>query len=79
MTAQPITLTLPDDGIIDPVAVEIAAAGTRPVALTPVERHLAARILASGGTPYQVSARLHISGATALALADRTRRQAAAS
>lgn len=80
MTAQPITLTLPDDGIIDPVAVEIAAAGTRPVALTPAERHLAAaRILASGGTPHQVSARLHISGATALALAGRTRRQAAAS
>ena len=80
MTARPISLTLPDDGIIDPLAVEIAAAGTRPIALTSAERQLAAaRILASGGTPYQVSARLHISGATALALADRTRRQAAAS
>ncbi len=57
---------LPDDGIIDPIAVEIAASGTRPVALTPPERRLAAAaILAAGGTPWQVATRLHVSGHTA--------------
>ncbi len=66
------SLVLADDGIIDPVAVEIAVRGTRPVALTPAERLLAAaRILARGGTPYLVAQRLHISGATALRLAAR--------
>ena len=45
-------LALADDGIIDPVAVEIAARGIRPVALTRAERQLAAvRILARSGTP----------------------------
>lgn len=29
------SLVLADDGIIDPIAVEIAARGWRPVALTP--------------------------------------------
>jgi hypothetical protein len=62
--------TLPDDGVIDPIAVEIAASGIRPVPLTPAERRLAAaRILAGGGTPYLISQRLHVSGTTALALA----------
>ena len=61
---------LPDDGIIDPIAVETAATGTRPVALTRTERQLAAaRILADGGTAYVISARLRVSGSTALALA----------
>ena len=61
---------LPDDGIVDEIAMAIAAAGTRPVALTRTERRLAAeRILASGGTPYLISRRLHVSGQTALALA----------
>ena len=65
-------LVLADDGIIDPIAVEIAARGMRPVALTAAERQLAAaRILARGGTPYLISERLHISGSTALALAAR--------
>ncbi len=65
---------LPDDGIIDPVAVEIAASGARRVALTRTERQLAAaRILASGGTPYVISERLRVSGATALALAAQCR------
>jgi hypothetical protein len=42
---------LPDDGIIDPIAVEIAAGGQRPVRLTRAERRAtAARILAKGGT-----------------------------
>ena len=63
-------LVLADDGIIDLIAVEIAARGTRPVALTTAERQLAAaRILARGGTPNLISERLHVSGSTALALA----------
>lgn len=63
---------LPDDGIIDLVAVQIAASGNRPVALTAVERQLAAAaILARGGTPDQVSKLLRVSGTTALALAAR--------
>jgi DNA-binding CsgD family transcriptional regulator len=63
---------LADDGIIDMVAVDIAARGMRPVALTPAERQLAAaRILAQGGTPYLVAKRLYISGTAALALAAR--------
>ena len=42
---------LPDDGIIDPVAVEIAARGTRRVRLTARERRAAAAlIVARGGT-----------------------------
>jgi hypothetical protein len=66
------SLTLADDGIIDPIAVEFAARGARPVALTPAERQLAAAcILARGGTPYVISERLHVSGSTALALAAR--------
>jgi hypothetical protein len=36
-------LVLADDDIIDLIAVEIAARGTRPVALTRAERQLAAR------------------------------------
>jgi hypothetical protein len=70
MTACPLTLTLPDDGIIDPIAVEIAARGIRPVALTRAERQLAAdRILARGGTPAHICQRLYVSGTTALTLA----------
>jgi hypothetical protein len=74
VTARPAqhNLALADDGIIDPIAVEIAASGTRTVALTPAERQLAAaRILAQGGTPYLISKRLHVSGTTALTLAAR--------
>jgi hypothetical protein len=66
------SLVLADDGIIDPIAVEIAARGTRPVALTAAERQLAAaRILARGGTPNLISERLQVSGTTALMLAAR--------
>ena len=67
---RPTRWVLPEDGIVDEVAVAIAAAGTRPVALTRTERWLAARrILAAGGTPYLISERLHVSGRTALAMA----------
>jgi DNA-binding NarL/FixJ family response regulator len=65
-------LALADDGIIDPVAVEIAAHGTRAVALTRTERQLAAAvILARGGTAYLIATRLHVSGSTARKLARR--------
>jgi hypothetical protein len=61
---------LPDDGIIDPVAVEVTAAGTRRVRLTiPERRAAAALILARGGTSGDIAARLHISGGSAAALA----------
>jgi hypothetical protein len=74
MTARARPFTLPDDGIIDAIAIEIAVAGIRPVALTRTERLLAAgRILAGGGTPHQVARHLHLSGATALVLAARIR------
>jgi len=72
MTARkhPTRWVLPEDGIVDEVAVAIAAAGTRPVALTRTERWLAAaRILAAGGTSFLICKRLHVSGRTALAMA----------
>lgn len=64
------TWVIPDDGIIDPIAVEIAADGRRPVRLTRLERGEAAiRILASGGTIYVVAKRLNISYPAAKVLA----------
>jgi hypothetical protein len=70
MIARAGAYTLPDDGIIDAIAVGIAASGIRPVALTPAERQAAAaRILACGGTCTLVCKRLHVSGTTARALA----------
>jgi len=76
MTAQRARrrLTLADDGIIDLIAVDIAARGARTVALTRAERQLAAAvILARGGGPDLIAKRLHISVAAALALAARCR------
>ncbi|MEU8303420.1 hypothetical protein AB0C84_07635 [Actinomadura sp. NPDC048955] len=68
-------LMLPEDGIVDPIAIEIAASGTRPVALTHTERVLAAaRILAAGGGANTIAARLHVSGSTARTLAHQARR-----
>ena len=64
------TWVIPDDGIFDPIAVEIAANGKRPVRLTRLERREAAiRILASGGTIYVVAKRLNISYPAAKVLA----------
>jgi hypothetical protein len=61
---------LPDDGIVDPIAVEITAAGTRRVRLTAPERGAAAAlILARGGTVNDIAVRLHVSTATARLLA----------
>lgn len=65
---------LPDDGIIDPVAVEIAAAGTRRVRLTvPERRFAAALILARGGSVNDIAARLHMNGQAARRLANAVR------
>lgn len=61
---------IPDDGIIDQLAVEIAASGRRPVRLTlPERRAAAARILAGGGTAWMVARRLRMSRADARVLA----------
>jgi hypothetical protein len=61
---------LPDDGIIDQVAVEIAAKGERRVALTAPERHAAAEIiLARGGTVQVIAERLCMNEHAASALA----------
>jgi hypothetical protein len=66
--------SLPEDGILDPVAIDLAARGARPVALTPAERAAAAaRILARGGTAHHIARQLHVSGTTALTLASRAR------
>jgi hypothetical protein len=61
---------LPDDGIIDLIAVEIAAKGERRVALTAPERRAAAEmILARGGTVTVIADRLCMSDNAASALA----------
>jgi hypothetical protein len=61
---------LPDDGIIDPIAVEVAASGQRPVRLTRAERRAAAaRILAKGGTAWTIAKRLRMSYLAASVLA----------
>ena len=61
--------SIPEDGIIDALAVQIAASGQRRVRLTRMERRLAAAlILARGGNAYQVHKRLGVSSATAHAL-----------
>jgi hypothetical protein len=60
---------LPDDGIIDPIAVEIAVKGERRVALTAPERLAAAElILARGGTVSILAERLCMSASAAAAL-----------
>ena len=56
-----------DDGIIDEVAVEIAAAGTRLVRLTrPEQRLAAAQILSRGGSNDDIERNLGIGMNTAL-------------
>lgn len=60
---------IPEDGVIDALAVRIAASGQRRVRLTRTERRLAAAlIVARGGNAYQVHKRLGVSPATAHAL-----------
>jgi hypothetical protein len=59
-----------EDHIIDWVAIEIAAEGLRPVALTPTERRKAAWLMLSRGASHQLIARrLHISGKNAARMA----------
>jgi hypothetical protein len=61
---------LREDGVVDEIAVEVAAAGTRPVRLTPTERRLAAAlILCRGGSVTDIANRLHITWRLARALA----------
>ena len=63
------TWLLPEDGILDPIAIDLAARGVRPVALTPTERRIAAtRILAAGGSTTTLARRLRMSHGTAHAL-----------
>ncbi|KAB2347247.1 hypothetical protein [Actinomadura rudentiformis] len=72
---MPAPWVLPEDGIVDPIAVEIAAAGTRRVALTATERLLAAaRILAAGHHQTEMARRLGVSYDTARTLAALVRR-----
>ncbi|MDN3358926.1 hypothetical protein [Actinomadura sp. DC4] len=62
---------LPEDGVIDPIAIELAATGERSVALTESERRIAAGlILAAGGTPNLIAKRLHMAHTNARTLAD---------
>ena len=61
---------LPEDGVVDPLAISLAARGVRPVALTATERRIAAAlILAAGGTPNMIAKRLRMAHSTARALA----------
>ncbi|MBB2742884.1 UNVERIFIED_ORG: DNA-binding CsgD family transcriptional regulator [Microbispora rosea subsp. rosea] len=60
--------TLPEDGLVDELAVELAARGEQ-VTLTKTERELAAaQIVAWGHGPAEIAARLHINGTLAKAL-----------
>jgi hypothetical protein len=66
--------TLPEDGIVDEIAVELAARG-EPVMLTKTERHAAAgQIVAWGHGPAVVAARLHLNGTEAKTLYEHARR-----
>ena len=66
---------IPDDGIIDDLAVELAVRGRRPVRLTRLERACAAAmILALGGSTNDLCQRLKVSKPTACRLARQARR-----
>ena len=70
----PSPWVLPEDGIVDPIAVQIAAAGERRVALTHAERLLAAaKILAAGHHLTEMAGRLHVSSDAARAAEARSR------
>lgn len=61
---------LDDDGIVDPIAVEIAAKGTRPVELTDTEQTAAAVLmLKRGASPSLVAYRLRMATSTARRIA----------
>lgn len=72
---MPNPLLIPDDGIVDDVAIELAVRGRRPVALTRLERSVAAAlILATGGSTGDLCQRLRVSKPTACRLARQARR-----
>ena len=58
-------MLLPDDGLIDEVAVSIAVSGARRVRLTPPERDLAARAMVARAASSARSAHLGTSTAAA--------------
>jgi len=54
-------MELPEDDIVDLVAVDVAVTGGRPVALTPTEQQMAARrIIDAGGSRAAIARHLHI-------------------
>lgn len=56
---------LDDDGIVDPIAVELAAKGTRPVELTETEQTAAAVLMIKRGVPRPLVAyRLRLGAST---------------
>lgn len=60
---------LPEDGVFDPIAVDIAAAGARVVRMTDRERLAASkRILAAGGNSGTIITRLGITNSQAVRL-----------
>jgi hypothetical protein len=59
-------MLLPDDGLIDELAVSIAVSGARRVRLTPPERDLAARIMVARGADFAELA-AHLGTSTAAA------------
>lgn len=60
---------LPEDQIVDEIAVNLAASGERPVRLTATERELAAeKIMNEGGGPGVIAERLHMSTLEAMQL-----------
>ncbi|HEX4661888.1 MAG TPA: hypothetical protein VH307_31215 [Streptosporangiaceae bacterium] len=60
---------LPEDSIVDEVAVEVAVSGERPVRLTATERELAAeQLMADGGGPGLLADRLNMSTLEAMQL-----------
>lgn len=70
---------LPDDGIIDPLAVAIAVTGERPVALTRTEQHTAARrLIGQGASTTTIAYRLRLNGRTVHQLRQTGTQEAAA-
>lgn len=54
-------MELPEDGVVDLLAVDLAVAGERPVRLTPTEQQMAARrIIDAGGSRAAIARHLHI-------------------
>jgi DNA-binding CsgD family transcriptional regulator len=66
---------VPGNDVLDPVAIRIAATGTRLVRLTPDEKLLAAALItAAGNEPMEIARRLGISPAYVTKLCQAIRR-----